>query len=138
MNLDNSILPPDFEQHNLTAGFHPNNRLASFGKQKDGKPVGPQLTLDPTKPRGRVEELTIRSYPDPDQDDPTRGKAAEEAFAQWVERWVAEIYDAASYTTRCSFCGKTNAEVETLIAGPNVYICNECVLLCNTILGEKG
>ena len=38
---------------------------------------------------------------------------------------------------RCSFCGKTQNMVERLIAGPNVYICNECIELCNDILGEE-
>ena len=36
----------------------------------------------------------------------------------------------------CSFCGKTQDEVHRLIAGPNVYICNECVELCESILEE--
>ena len=37
----------------------------------------------------------------------------------------------------CSFCGKEQAKVKKLIAGPNTYICNECVDLCNDILGEE-
>tara|TARA_A100001015_G_scaffold242455_1_gene277029 strand:+ start:1248 stop:2501 length:1254 start_codon:yes stop_codon:yes gene_type:complete len=36
----------------------------------------------------------------------------------------------------CSFCGKSQEEVKKLIAGPNVYICNECVVLCKDILLE--
>ena len=36
----------------------------------------------------------------------------------------------------CSFCGKTETEVSRMIAGPGVYICNECVELCETILEE--
>ena len=36
----------------------------------------------------------------------------------------------------CSFCGKSQEEVKKLIAGPNVYICNECVILCKDILVE--
>jgi ATP-dependent Clp protease ATP-binding subunit ClpX len=36
----------------------------------------------------------------------------------------------------CSFCGKSQEEVKKLIAGPNVYICNECVVLCRDILVE--
>jgi ATP-dependent Clp protease ATP-binding subunit ClpX len=36
----------------------------------------------------------------------------------------------------CSFCGKSQEEVKKLIAGPNVYICNECVVLCKDILVE--
>ena len=36
----------------------------------------------------------------------------------------------------CSFCGKAQREVKKLIAGPVVYICNECIALCNDILTE--
>ena len=37
---------------------------------------------------------------------------------------------------RCNFCGKSKGSVEKFISGPNVYICNECVALCNEILAE--
>jgi len=37
----------------------------------------------------------------------------------------------------CSFCGKERAQVRKLIAGPKVYICNECVDLCYSILEEN-
>ena len=37
---------------------------------------------------------------------------------------------------RCSFCNKSQLDVEKLIAGPTVYICNECVAICNDILGK--
>lgn len=37
----------------------------------------------------------------------------------------------------CSFCGKTSKEVEKLVAGPSVCICNECVVLCSEILAEE-
>ena len=40
-------------------------------------------------------------------------------------------------TLRCSFCGKGQDEVKKLIAGPMVYICNECVGLCNEIIDEE-
>jgi ATP-dependent Clp protease ATP-binding subunit ClpX len=40
-------------------------------------------------------------------------------------------------TLFCSFCGKSQAEVKKLIAGPAVYICNECVTLCNDIIAEE-
>ncbi|SFM61066.1 ATP-dependent Clp protease ATP-binding subunit ClpX [Thermodesulforhabdus norvegica] len=39
---------------------------------------------------------------------------------------------------RCSFCGKSQDEVRKLIAGPTVYICDECVELCNDILAEEN
>jgi len=38
---------------------------------------------------------------------------------------------------RCSFCGKDSSMVERLIAGPGIYICNECIDLCNSILDEE-
>ncbi len=38
---------------------------------------------------------------------------------------------------RCSFCGKTQREVRKLIAGPSVYICDECVNLCKEIIDEE-
>ena len=37
----------------------------------------------------------------------------------------------------CSFCGKSQAEVRKLIAGPSVFICDECVELCNDIIREE-
>ena len=41
-------------------------------------------------------------------------------------------------TLRCSFCGKNRDEVRKLIAGPTVYICDECIDLCNDIIAEEG
>lgn len=38
----------------------------------------------------------------------------------------------------CSFCGKNQREVKKLIAGPTVYICDECIELCNDIIAEEG
>ena len=38
---------------------------------------------------------------------------------------------------RCSFCGKPQSSVHKLIAGPNVYICNECIEICQSILDEE-
>jgi ATP-dependent Clp protease ATP-binding subunit ClpX len=37
----------------------------------------------------------------------------------------------------CSFCGKSQKEVKKLIAGPTVYICDECIALCNDIIAEE-
>ncbi|GBL31624.1 ATP-dependent Clp protease ATP-binding subunit ClpX [Actinomycetota bacterium] len=38
---------------------------------------------------------------------------------------------------KCSFCGKTQKQVKKLIAGPGVYICDECIELCNEIIVEE-
>src|SRR6266566_1250398 len=39
--------------------------------------------------------------------------------------------------TLCSFCGKSHAEVKKLIAGPGVYICDNCVILCKSVLDKE-
>ena len=40
-------------------------------------------------------------------------------------------------SVRCSFCGKPQESVKKIIAGPGVYICNECVGLCNDIIENE-
>lgn len=40
-------------------------------------------------------------------------------------------------TVKCSFCGKTQDQVQKIIAGPGVYICNECIALCQDILDDE-
>src|SRR5215467_1332990 len=42
-----------------------------------------------------------------------------------------------SGTLKCSFCGKSQNDVRKLIAGPTVYICDECIELCNDIIAEE-
>ena len=46
--------------------------------------------------------------------------------------------DSKSETLTCSFCGKSQEEVRKLIAGPTVYICDECIELCNDIIAEES
>lgn len=48
-----------------------------------------------------------------------------------------EIKDLSA-TCSCSFCGKHQDQVAKLIAGPNVYICDECINLCNEIVEDTG
>jgi ATP-dependent Clp protease ATP-binding subunit ClpX len=45
--------------------------------------------------------------------------------------------DSSKDLLHCSFCGKSQHEVRKLIAGPSVYVCNECVALCNDIIREE-
>ncbi|MDW8247542.1 MAG: ATP-dependent Clp protease ATP-binding subunit ClpX [Sandaracinaceae bacterium] len=45
--------------------------------------------------------------------------------------------DEGYSSLQCSFCGKSQKEVRKLIAGPTVYICDECVALCNDIIEEE-
>src|ERR1700746_2328634 len=45
--------------------------------------------------------------------------------------------DDSSKLLYCSFCGKSQHEVRKLIAGPSVFVCDECVELCNDIIREE-
>lgn len=48
------------------------------------------------------------------------------------------MHDEKKMTLYCSFCGKPQAEVRVLIAGPTIFICNECVCLCFDICLRDG
>ena len=50
----------------------------------------------------------------------------------------AEATQTPKRLYRCSFCGKAQTEVKTLIAGPGVFICDECVQLCQTIIDKQA
>src|SRR5689334_24953590 len=54
----------------------------------------------------------------------------------WRTRLVARIGDGSDLL-KCSFCGKSQKQVKRLIAGPAVYICDECIDLCNEIIEEE-
>jgi len=50
---------------------------------------------------------------------------------------MARIGDGGGDLLKCSFCGKSQKQVKKLIAGPGVYICDECIDLCNEIIEEE-
>ena len=50
---------------------------------------------------------------------------------------TAETTQTPTHLYRCSFCGKAQTEVKTLVAGPGVFICDECVELCQPIIGKQ-
>ena len=49
---------------------------------------------------------------------------------------MAKVGDSGELL-KCSFCGKSQKQVKKLIAGPGVYICDECIDLCNEIIDEE-
>jgi ClpX C4-type zinc finger len=55
-----------------------------------------------------------------------------------IIRRLSEMGIKAPENPTCCFCGKRQDEVKTLVAGPMVFICDECVFLCLDILKEKG
>ncbi len=50
---------------------------------------------------------------------------------------MSKSNDKGRHTLVCSFCNRTQEEVRKLIAGPSVYICDECIDLCNDIIAEE-
>ena len=44
----------------------------------------------------------------------------------------------SSHEARCSFCGKHQDQVRKLVAGPGVFICDQCIALCNEVLAEDA
>jgi ATP-dependent Clp protease ATP-binding subunit ClpX len=50
---------------------------------------------------------------------------------------MPRVSDAGADLLKCSFCGKSQKQVRKLIAGPSVYICDECIELCNEIIAEE-
>jgi hypothetical protein len=51
---------------------------------------------------------------------------------------VSDVEATQKRLYRCSYCGKAQTEVKTLIAGPGVFICDECVQLCQAIIAKKA
>lgn len=50
----------------------------------------------------------------------------------------AEATQTRNRVYRCSFCGKSQTEVKTLVAGPGAFICDECVQLCQSIIAKQA
>jgi len=146
MRIDANLLKPGYqtlEKNGLYAEFHPDGQLSHLGYYVKGQPKGWTLTLNPDQYQGRIERNDRAEYPDTDailaaETDPEETQALQAEFVEWVERWIDQIYRETTHEQVCSFCEKTQAEVQTLIAGPEVYICNECVELCHEILSASS
>jgi len=54
------------------------------------------------------------------------------------DKLIPPLPPETTETLQCSFCGKTQDQVRTLVAGPKVYICDECIDLCDEIVAKKG
>jgi ATP-dependent Clp protease ATP-binding subunit ClpX len=64
-------------------------------------------------------------------------KATPQPPAAQSPQWAPGTEPPPGQQLSCSFCGKSQAEVLQLIAGPSVYICDECVRLCTDIIAEQ-
>jgi hypothetical protein len=61
------------------------------------------------------------------------GKLSEKAIDFMAEKKGT----SSEKTLYCSFCGKSQHEVKKLIAGPSVFVCDECIELCNEIIRDE-
>ena len=89
---------------------------------KEAKPGG--------RDGGRLDRVPV---PDRPSLAPLRRSVGARAGATMATR-----RDSQGGNLQCSFCGKSQREVKKLIAGPTVYICDECIHLCNDIIAEDA
>jgi len=61
----------------------------------------------------------------------------QEGHAMRITKRALRPWSSATHTPTCSFCGKQQHQARKLIAGPGVYICNECIDLCTQIIAEE-
>lgn len=61
---------------------------------------------------------------------------AHETYEKWLTELIAK--GPEEFGPYCSFCGKGKDEVKTLIQGQNVYICDECVAVCQEVIENKS
>ena len=87
-------------------------------------------------PHAQQARLTVRVL--------DRMQRSPEVRAAWVAEVQARVAELQGGTQRreakalhCSFCGRSKNAVAKMISGPSVYICNECVDLCNKILADE-
>ncbi len=137
MKIDPSFLPAGYsttERDGLYAEFYEDGQLRHLGYYEDGALADRSWALYLERGRrGRVERTTTWRYNESIERE--AGVSDEEHFEEWVKQWIRTIYGGAGqYHLYCSFCGKSQQEVARLIAGPFVYICNECVQFCNEVL----
>ena len=121
------VLRPGFVQKRREGFYAESGRdgqLRHFGFYRDGEPVGWVLDIDAK--RMTATRTNVRPF------------GGEENEHEWAREMVNTIYREAGHRV-CLFCGKTDAEVATLIAGPDQYsyICDECVNSCAKILEDK-
>lgn len=143
--LDASALRDD--RPDVVATFHPDGQLAAVrvALSADDTTAAITLTLNPDKLEGRAEHIHTNVFnpvePADDEgsyfDDSDVEITPAMRYERWVTDWLDRVYDLRlGIALVCSFCGKSQQEVAKLIAGPSVFICDECITLCNEILAE--
>lgn len=145
MKLDRSMLPEgvSFERkEGLYAKLGPQGQVLHLGIYVNGtlKPETWSLDVAPDGSWARAQQSRVVQWPpekheDADEDEETPSLAS---FArEWFET-ISQGVKVRPLAIICSFCGKAQNEVKKIVAGPSVYICDECVRLCNDIISGEG
>jgi len=79
---------------------------------------------------------SMKTLPDVEPDD--RHHADSKRFLNFQQAVAKIMNDDKKIPVRCSFCGKGSKQVAKLIAGPSVFICDECVALCQIYLDNPN
>jgi ATP-dependent Clp protease ATP-binding subunit ClpC len=113
--------------------------IASEGESVAAIVLREQVGSDLSVIRARVMELLA----EPAMADPGSGKAMASGPPDLPEAPVVQatherrLRDKPQRVIKCSFCGKSQNQVENIVAGPGVFICNECIDLCVEIIEEE-
>lgn len=93
-----------------------------------------QIILDQENRKAYVERKATLKYPD-EHDEKTDAE-----FQNWLDNTVDAVLEHGGYLAgwKCSFCYKTEKNVQKLIAGPGVSVCNECVLKLKEIAADTS
>jgi hypothetical protein len=123
--------------------LHDDGTVARLYCRVDGEIRGWVVELEKGQCRGtaqRVRADQVNFPEDYDEDEEAPAAEADEdssaLFAEWVTGYADDVVrevDADQFLT-CAFCKLRENEVETMIAGPEASICNECVAQCAAIL----
>lgn len=144
MKLHRSILPEGVSlerKEGLYAQLGPQEQVLHVGVYEGGKlkPQSWSLDVAPDGSWARAQKVEVVEWPPApnEEGDEEEEPPGLKAFAlEWIERIAEPPQPRPSFV--CSFCGKTQQEVKKLIAGPSVFICDECVGLCNDILSSEA
>ena len=128
--LDPAAIPVPFstsEKSGFYAELHAHGGVRHFAYYVDGKPRGWVVEIAEDGAHAAARKEIAVSFSEADDAD---------SLIEWLDKILVEVYREPEHgaLVHCSFCGKSQGEVERLIAGPFAYICNECVGVCKDIL----
>lgn len=124
--------PSEGKSEGVIADFDEFGRLRTMYSIRKGVMNGPYLSID--YDTGEASSSTTKMFPDPIHAD----KSGETLY-HFIQEQLREIGRQAGrlIEMKCAFCSRSQEQVKKLVAGPNSYICNECIELCVDILADE-